>query len=299
MTTDRIELRGLRVWGRHGVLDSERRDGQEFLIDAVLGVDIRPAAAADDLSQTVDYATLSERLASIVAGEPVRLIETLAERLARACLAEPAVRQVELTVHKPHAPIGRPFGDVAVTIFRERRCRVVLALGSNLGDRLGALQRAVDELAATPGLDISAVSPVYETAPVGGPEQPDYLNAVVLAEASRPAGELLRRAQEIETAAQRTREVRWGPRTLDIDMIVYGDEVSGDPRLTLPHPRAHERGFVLAPWHDVDPAAGVPGHGTVAGLLAALPRHGVRRRDDVVLHMPAQPGTLETQAENL
>jgi dihydroneopterin aldolase/2-amino-4-hydroxy-6-hydroxymethyldihydropteridine diphosphokinase len=283
---DRIEIRGLRVRGRHGVLDTERRDGQDFLIDAALGVDIRPAAAADDLSRTVDYGKLSERLAAIVAGEPVRLIETLAERLAQACLAEPAVHDVQITVHKPDAPIGIPFGDVLVTISRARR-RAVLALGSNLGDRLATLQQAVDELAATPGLGILAVSPVYQTAPVGGPEQPDYLNAVVLAETSRPAGDLLRRTQEIEAAAQRTREVRWGPRTLDIDVIVYGDETSGDPALTLPHPRAHERSFVLAPWHDADPGAELPGHGRIAGLLAALPRAGVRRRDDMALRIPA------------
>lgn len=197
MRADRIEIRGLRVRGHHGVLDAERRDGQEFLIDAVLAVDTRLAAASDDLSLTVDYAALTERLAGIVAGEPVRLIETLAERLAGACLAEPGVRQAEITVHKPNAPIGRPFGDVAVTIRRTRRVRVVIGLGSNLGDRQQELQRAVDALAATPGLDITAISPVYETAPVGGPEQPDYLNAIVLAETSRPATGVLRRAHAL------------------------------------------------------------------------------------------------------
>jgi dihydroneopterin aldolase / 2-amino-4-hydroxy-6-hydroxymethyldihydropteridine diphosphokinase len=286
MRADRIELRGLRVRGYHGVLDSERRDGQEFLIDAVLAVDTRPAAATDDLSLTVDYAGLSERLAAIVAGEPVQLIETLAEQLAQACLAEPAVRQAEITVHKPNAPISLPFGDVSVTIRRERRVPVVIALGSNLGDRRQELQRAVDELAATRGLHITAVSPVYETAPVGGPEQPDYLNAVVLAETSGPAAELLRRAHMIEAAAQRAREVRWGPRTLDVDIIAYGAETSSDPVLTLPHPRAHERAFVLAPWLDADPGAVLPGRGRVAALLPALPGGGVRRRDDLALRRP-------------
>ncbi len=287
MRADRIELRGLRVRGRHGVLDSERRDGQEFLIDAVLAVDTRRAAATDDLSLTVDYAGLSERLAGIVAGEPVQLIETLAEQLAQACLAEPAVREAEITVHKPNAPISLPFGDVSVTIRRERRVPVVIALGSNLGDRRQELQRAVDELAATRDLRITAVSPVYETAPVGGPEQPDYLNAVVLAETSRPPAVLLRRAHTIEVAAQRTREVRWGPRTLDVDIIAYGAETSSDPVLTLPHPRAHERAFVLAPWLDADPGAALPGRGMVAALLAALPVGGVRRRDDLALRRPA------------
>ena len=287
MRTDSIEVRGLRVRGRHGVLDAERRDGQEFLIDAVLAVDTRPAAASDDLSLTVDYAGLSERLAAIVAGSPVNLIETLAERLAQACLADPAVRQAEITVHKPNAPMGRPFGDVSVTISRERPVRVVIALGSNLGDRLRELQRAVDALAATPGLIVTAVSPVYETAPVGGPQQPDYLNAVVLAETSRPAADLLHRAHAIEAAAQRNRDVHWGPRTLDVDIVAYGEELNGDPVLTLPHPRAQERAFVLAPWRDADPGAVLPGRGRVATLLANLPDGGIRRRDDMALRRPA------------
>jgi 2-amino-4-hydroxy-6-hydroxymethyldihydropteridine diphosphokinase len=145
----------------------------------------------------------------------------------------------------------------------------------------------VDALAATPGLAITAVSPVYETAPVGGPEQPDYLNAVVVAETSRPATDLLGRAHAIEAAAQRIRAERWGPRTLDVDIIAYGEEVSRDPVLTLPHPRAQERAFVLAPWHDADPGAILPGQGRVAALLAALPCGGVQRRDDMVLRRPA------------
>jgi dihydroneopterin aldolase/2-amino-4-hydroxy-6-hydroxymethyldihydropteridine diphosphokinase len=284
---DQIELRGLRVHGRHGVLPFERRDGQDFLIDAVLRLDTRPAAATDDLALTVDYGALSERLAQIVAGEPVQLIETLAQRLAQACLDEPAVRQVRITVHKPQAPISRPFSDVAVTITRDRPEPVVLALGSNLGDRRQELQRAVDALAATPGLRLTAVSPVYETDPVGGPDQPDYLNAVVLAVAALPATDLLRRAHAIEAAARRTREVRWGPRTLDVDIIAYGDELSADPVLTLPHPRARERAFVLAPWLDADPGAELPGQGPVAGLLARLPEGGLRRRDDLTLRRPA------------
>jgi dihydroneopterin aldolase/2-amino-4-hydroxy-6-hydroxymethyldihydropteridine diphosphokinase len=271
---DRIELRGLRVHGRHGVLPFERRDGQDFLIDAVLSVDTRPAAATDDLALTADYGTLSERLAQIVAGEPVQLIETLAQRLAEACLAEPVVQRVRITVHKPEAPISRAFSDVAVTITRDRPVPAVLA-------------RATDQLAATPGLRVTAVSPVYETAPVGGPEQPDFLNAVVLAVTDLPPADLLRRAQAIEAAARRTREVRWGPRTLDVDIIAYGDRVSADPTLTLPHPRARERAFVLAPWRDTDPDAELPGYGPVAALLAAVGGQGVRRRDDLTLRLPA------------
>jgi 7,8-dihydroneopterin aldolase/epimerase/oxygenase len=121
LTTDRICLLGLRVFGRHGVLDHERRDGQEFVVDAVLWLDTRPAAAADDLSLTVDYDAVASRLAAVVSGEPVALIETLAGRLAAACLSVgDAVREVEITVHKPHAPLIQSFSDVTVTIRRGR-----------------------------------------------------------------------------------------------------------------------------------------------------------------------------------
>ncbi|HEY3735330.1 MAG TPA: dihydroneopterin aldolase [Streptosporangiaceae bacterium] len=120
MSLDRVALRGLRVRGRHGVLERERRDGQDFVIDAVLGLDTRPAAAGDDLSLTIDYSVLAERLAAVADGEPVRLIETLAERLAGVCLADPAVQEVEITVHKPQAPLPQEFSDVTVTISRRR-----------------------------------------------------------------------------------------------------------------------------------------------------------------------------------
>jgi len=147
---------------------------------------------------------------------------------------------------------------------------VVLALGSNLGDRLDILQGAVDAVAGLPDVSVGAASPVYETVPVGGPAQPDYLNAVLLARTGLPPYDLLERVHEVEAAFDRVREVRWGPRTLDIDIITYEGVLCGDPELTLPHPRAHERAFVLAPWHDVDPDAVLPGHGAVARLLEGL-----------------------------
>jgi 2-amino-4-hydroxy-6-hydroxymethyldihydropteridine diphosphokinase len=133
------------------------------------------------------------------------------------------------------------------------------------------------------------VSPVYETVPVGGPAQPDYLNAIVLADAARPARELLDRLHEIEAAFDRVRMVRWGPRTLDIDVIDFGGERSDDPELTLPHPRAHERAFVLGPWRDVDPDAALPGRGPVAELLAEADRSGLRRSDLSLVIPEGQP----------
>jgi 7,8-dihydroneopterin aldolase/epimerase/oxygenase len=118
---DRIQLTGLTVRGRHGVFEHERRDGQDFVVDATLWLDSRPAAASDDLADTVDYGALAERLAQVVEGEPVDLIETLAARLAELVMADPRVIATEVTVHKPHAPIERTFADVAVTARRSRR----------------------------------------------------------------------------------------------------------------------------------------------------------------------------------
>jgi len=166
--------------------------------------------------------------------------------------------------------------------------RATLSIGSNLGDRRGHLQAAVDGLADV----LVAASAVYETAAWGPVEQDNYLNAVLVVEGAGddPAG-WLRRARELERAAGRERSVRWGPRTLDVDVVSVvrrdGEVVrSDDAELTLPHPRAHERAFVLVPWADVEPAAVLPGHGVVAELAAALPageRAGVRRRDDLEL----------------
>lgn len=150
----------------------------------------------------------------------------------------------------------------------------VLAVGSNLGDRLAHLRRAVEVVRAGPGL--RAASPVYETVPVGGPAQGDYLNAVLLTGPGRPE-ELLAAARAAEGAAGRVRGVRFGPRTLDVDVIAVGDTRRDDPELRLPHPRAHQRAFVLLPWFDVEPDAVLPGHGAVRDLLDGLDLAGVRR----------------------
>lgn len=167
------------------------------------------------------------------------------------------------------------------------RSHAVIALGSNLGDRHEHLQAGLDALAARPGVVIQAVSPVYETDPVGGPVQPAYLNAVALLEVTMEPSSLLRTLHEVEAATGRVRRERWGPRTLDVDLVAAPPYAGRYDSVQLPHPRAHERAFVLRPWLDVEPGAELPGHGAVADLLAALPPGGVRRRDDLSLRRPA------------
>ncbi len=161
---------------------------------------------------------------------------------------------------------------------------VVLALGSNLGDRAAHLQQGLTMLCGN-GLACRSVSAIYQTAPVGGPEQDDYYNAVLLADTSLPAMDILDRCRAAEDAEGRVRTVRWGPRTLDVDVISYDDEISTDAALTLPHPRAAERAFVLVPWLEVAPDACLPGVGPVAGLPAA-DSSGIRRLSSPRLTLP-------------
>ncbi len=162
--------------------------------------------------------------------------------------------------------------------------KVVYSIGSNLGDRLGNLQGAVDALRDTPDVIVVDVSSVYETAPVGGPEDsPDYLNLVVVAETTLEPRTLLERAQAIEDAFGRERKGKWEPRTLDVDLIMVGNTQSDVEDLRLPHPLAGERGFVLAPWHEVDAKGDLPGHGPVADLLTRVDLSGVLKRDDLAI----------------
>lgn len=160
--------------------------------------------------------------------------------------------------------------------------KVVFSLGSNMGDSAEILTDAVAFLAETPDVIIVDVSPVYETTPVGMPDQRDFLNLIVVAESTLEPLTLLDRAFAIEESFGRTREVLNGPRTLDIDLIMVGKRISED-HLELPHPRAHERAFVLVPWLDIDPAAVIEGRGPVADLVENVDTSGVRLREDIVI----------------
>ncbi|HEY0559312.1 MAG TPA: dihydroneopterin aldolase [Frankiaceae bacterium] len=295
---DRIRLAGLRVRGTHGVYEHERRDGQDFVVDVTLELDLRRAATSDDVADTVHYGELAQALAAVVAGPPVDLLETLATRLAAVCLADARVRAAEVTVHKPQAPIPLDFADVAVTLRRGRR--VVLALGSNVGDRLGHLRAALEGMAPL-GIEPRAVSPVVETPFLGGEGAGDVLNAVVVAESALDGPALLAACRRLEADRDRQRAVRWGDRTLDVDVVAVGplggELASADPLLTLPHPAAQDRWFVVAPWAAVEPAATLPVDGRpvpvvdLAARLATVQPGGVRRDDLLLGPAPGLPGT--------
>lgn len=276
---DVIELVGVTARGHHGVLDREKIDGQEFAVDVRMHADIGPAAAADALARTVDYAAVADTVVEEIATGSHDLLETLADRIARRILSEHVlVRRLQLTVHKPSAPIPHPFADVRLHVDRAADpVDAVLALGTNLGDRDAHLRRALQLLEQGPGVQLRWTGPVLETDPVGGVDQDPFLNTAVGVRTDLGPWQLLELAHRLEAAAHRERQVRWGPRTLDVDVITYGELIQDDADLTLPHPRAHQRAFVLAPWSAAEPGATVPTRGRVRELLAGAPdRDGVR-----------------------
>ncbi|RNI21695.1 2-amino-4-hydroxy-6-hydroxymethyldihydropteridine diphosphokinase [Flexivirga caeni] len=288
--TDRICLTRLAVTTPHGVLAHEKLEPQRFFVDITIECDVSRAGSSDDLGHTISYAEIAQDAERIMTQPPVDLIEHLAEQVAASVLQRVAAEAVEVTVHKPDAPAGVAFADFglagpSVSVRREQHRPVVIALGANLGHRVRTLESAMRALGRVGGLDLLEVSGLFETAPVGGPAQPDYLNAVAVGTTRLAPWTLLDRLHEIEAGRGRTREIRWGARTLDLDLIQVGDPAAGDDlrfhtdELTLPHPRAAERAFVLQPWLDADPQAQlrvgrlvVP----VAELLRAADTTGIR-----------------------
>lgn len=305
--SDTITLTGLAITACHGVLDFEKRIPQSFVLDLSLEADLAPAGNCDDLTASLSYADVASRVIEVVSGASVDLIETLAERIAAACLEWPIVEAVEVTVRKPNAPAGVAFTPTtgvmagpAVSVRRERRRAVVIAMGTNLGRRVATLRSALGALRSLDGLDVVHVSPLVETDPVGGVEQPDYLNAVIVGFTRLTGEHLLAELHRIEADHGRRRDVRWGARTLDLDLVALGtagedDEVrAGGERdgvvagaadassspLALPHPRAHERAFVVVPWWQAAPWVSVrTPRGVIAldDLVRTLDVSGVRR----------------------
>lgn len=313
--THEIHLRGLRAYGHHGVFDFEKTDGQEFSVDVRLSGDFSRAASTDRLEDTVDYGAVADLAASIVSTERYDLIEALAARIADAIAGTIAIPcRVEVTVHKPSAPIAHDFTDVTVraeAVSSGMACEdaqgsgtssdqpitAVLSLGANQDNPRGQLEDALRAIDRLPRVRVVQTSGFYSTAPVGGVEQDDFVNCAAVIEADCSPRELLASLQGIEVAQGRVREVRWGPRTLDIDIVRLAESgrdidspeaqiLSADPVLTLPHPRAHERAFVLVPWAEMRPEAkisvkreDIPVSAAGERVQTADPAQTVRRLD--------------------
>lgn len=308
---DQIAVHGIRVTGHHGVLETERETGQIFLADVVAHVATNAAAVSDNLAHTVNYSSVADRVAEILAGDPAELIETVAEHIAVAVLGFDGVECVDVRIHKPQAPLHVEFADVTVTIRRDARTAdltsdkrigsssglpddpldpgaapkvrdafderplqpvpVLLALGGNLGDVDTTFRNAIHALDRVSGIEVRSTSPLVRSRPQGGPDQPDYLNAVVRIHTALSAREVLGACNGIEMVHGRDRSIVNGPRTLDIDIVDYNGIEGATADLVLPHPRAGERAFVLAPWAAMEPGATLLGVGRVADAAAALP----------------------------
>ncbi|OKL54185.1 hypothetical protein BSZ39_05550 [Bowdeniella nasicola] len=261
--SDAITLTGITAHAHHGVFAEEKHNGQTFIADVTYWLDTRPAARGDDLDETVSYAEVAEAVADALVRGSLDLIETLAENIARRVLAFEQVDKVEVTIHKPQAPIAVTFSDVTLTITRTRASLipagerdVVFGLGGNIGDVPAQLRQAIKQLRAE--LGEVEVGPLVRTTPVlaeGQASQPDYYNTVVIARSRLAASELLDLAHRIEAAIGRVRHERWGERTIDIDLIDISRFCSDDPILTIPHPRAARRAFVLVPYVKLRPDA--------------------------------------------
>lgn len=250
---DQIRIEGLEIFAHHGVYPEEKEKGQHFFLDAVLYTDTRRAGLSDELKFSTDYGEVCRLMNEVMCAQTYDLIERAAEQTAQeVLLAFPLIRRLELELHKPEAPIPLPFGDVSVRIERGWH-RAFVAFGSNMGDKEHYLEKGLKELKEHPLCRLGKVSQVYRTTPYGGVEQEDFLNGVMELETLLTPFELLEKLQQVELQAGRERKVHWGPRTLDLDLLLYDDCVIDTGTLTVPHPDMQNRDFVLVPLCEIAP----------------------------------------------
>lgn len=268
---DEIRIEMLEVYAYHGVFPEEKRQGQSFVINAVLYTDTQKAAQTDRLDQSTDYGDVCRFMVEWMKNNTCDLIETVAEKLAQETLLKyDLISGIDLEICKPEAPIKHPFRSVSVKISRQWH-KAYLSVGSNMGDKEQHIQGAIEALKAHPLILVRRISDLIVTAPYGGVEQEDFLNGVIEIETLLPPLELLSVLHEIEDAEGRVRELRWGPRTLDLDIIFYDKLVYEDDALVIPHQDMENRSFVLKPMSMLAPNYRHPILGkTVSQLLEQL-----------------------------
>ena len=244
---DEIRIEMLEVYAYHGVFPEEKRQGQTFVINSILYTDTRKAAQTDRLEQSTDYGDVCRFMAEWMRNNTCDLIETVAEKLAQEILLKyDLISAIDLEVCKPEAPIKHPFRNVSVKISRQWH-KSYLSVGSNMGDKEQYIQGAIEALNAHPLIVVRRISDLIVTKPYGGVEQEDFLNGAIEIETLLPPLELLDALHGIEAAAGRVRELKWGPRTLDLDIIFYDKLVYEDDALVIPHQDMENRSFVLKP----------------------------------------------------
>ncbi len=248
-----ISIKGLEVSARHGVLAEEKVNPQPFVFDIDIDCPTVAAANSDDVNMTVNYAEVCRLVAAYCGGNCFNLIEKLAYGAAFLIVQKyEIIRAVEVTVHKPQAPIGLPFSDVSVTARVERNA-VALSLGSSIGDGKATLDGALKRLSELNGVRVIKVSDYIVSQPYGGAARNVFTNCAALIECLLTPRGLLDAIHGVEAEYGRVRKVRWGDRTLDIDIIFFGDKVIAEEGLCVPHPDYINRSFVLEPLKSIAP----------------------------------------------
>lgn len=268
---DEIRIEGLEVYARHGVYPEETKNGQYFYVNAILYINMRRAGREDNLERTINYGTVCRFITDWMQENTCLLLEAVAERLSQALLLEyDALADLELEIQKPHAPIRLPFGNVSVKVRRGWH-RAYIAVGSNLGNRKTHILSGIQALKVHPLIKLKKVSKMIVTEPYGGVEQEDFLNGALEIETLLEPEELLEVLHQVEDAEGRKRTLRWGPRTLDLDILFYDRICYESENLVIPHVDLENRVFVLKPMSEIAPYFRHPiNHKTMMGLLKEL-----------------------------
>lgn len=282
---DIIHIKNLEVFANHGVFEEENRLGQKFVVNADLYTDFTAAVGQlvyadslghveytpENLDASIDYGVAAAKITAFLMNDTYELIETAASRLAEYLLLDiPNLKKVHIELKKPWAPVKLPLETVSVELTRGWH-RVYLSLGSNIGERETYLENALNALRSHRSIRLGKISPIYETEPYGGVEQQNFLNCCVSIDTILEPSQLLDYLHLVEKGNDRTREIHWGPRTLDMDILLYDDVVMHTEDLCIPHIDMHNRLFVLEPLNDIAPYAYHPvKHATVHELLAEL-----------------------------
>lgn len=268
---DRIELKGLRVKAIIGLLEAERKLSQPLEFDVTIFANLQEASQSDNLKDTIDYSLICSLIEKIALENQDYLLEKLTARIVDEILKINRVEGVEVAAKKLDPPVPSHLRTSGVVIQRMKSIaqrkmhRAILALGSNLGDRSRHLKFAIEKLG-----NVVEKSQVFETKPIGGPSgQGPFFNMVIEIETELDPYALYRKCQEIEQLAGRERKVHWGPRTLDIDLLFYDDTLIQSQDLMIPHPRIHQRAFVMAPLAEIAPERLLP-NWNQGGILADI-----------------------------
>ncbi len=267
---DKIVIKDLEIYAYHGVFDEEKEKGQLFIVTVELSLSLREAGITDDLDKTVNYAEICDLIAFKMTDTKYDLIESAAESIAESILLNyELVKEVRVILSKPEAPIDMTFDTVCVDITRKKH-RAYLSIGSNIGDKEGYLDYAVDQLNLDEYVWVNKVSSFIVTEPYGDVSQDDFLNGCIEIDTLYTPDELLAVIGDIEQGAGRKRIVHWGPRTLDIDILLYDRELIMQENLIIPHIDMTKRAFVLEPLVEIAPYAYHPGCNKTAMELLEL-----------------------------